>query len=376
MRRNSQIFILSSAVVFLAFGCGEPGQDQENNAGEESHIIRITKQQFASEDMETGRPELHFFADEVRCNGRIAAMANGAARVSAPLAGFVKEITCSAGDRVTKGETLCRISGSELTMLQQEFAITSIRLSRLKSEYERSRALYNEKIGAEKDFLAAESEYKTVKIAYQSLKHRLEQLNLDVAGIESGDLYKSYPVVSPINGYISGFSVVLGQFAEPQQVLFELVDVARLQLQLSVFERDVNKLQTGQQVWFRSAGDTAVRHEATLLSIGKTIAPGSGTIQCLAGISDNARTGLSDGAYVEAGISFNRKESMSLPSNAILRSGKDNYVYVVEKFEGQTYYLRKEKVNIGRVSGGFTEIVQREGLQNVLIRGVYNLPAE
>jgi cobalt-zinc-cadmium efflux system membrane fusion protein len=49
---------------------------------------------------------------------------------------------------------------------------------------------------------------------------------------------------------------------------------------------------------------------------------------------------------------------------------------VLENSDAENYSLRKEKVEIGRVSTGFTEIISTEELTNVIIQGVYNLSVE
>lgn len=376
MKRINSIFAAFILLIFTTSGCGESVKTMENTANESGHRIQITKKQFDSDSMKIGVATMHYFEDEVRCNGYILAPANGMAQISAPLSGIVENIHCSIGDYVTKGQILCKLTSNELMLLQQDFAETSAKLNRLKSEYERSKTLFDEKIGTEKDFIATESEYKTMKSKYQSLKLRLELLKLNASKIEAGELYSTFAVISPINGYITNMNVVLGQFTEQQKELLEIVDVDQLQLRLSVFENDINKLKIGQDIRFNTSGEPASVHSAILTSIGKTINPESKTIQCVAKINNESGDTYINRSYIEAMIIVNQKEAYALPNDAIVKSGKDYYVYIVEKLDSQTCDLRKEKVAIGRVSKGFTEIIKGKDLTKVLIQGVYNLPAE
>lgn len=316
------------------------------------------------------------FEDEVRCNGYITAAANGMAQVSTPFAGIVESVNCSMGGFVKKGQTLCMISGNDLMALQQEFTETSARLRRLKSDYERSKSLYDEKIGAEKDFIATESEYRATKSKYLSLKLRLELLRLNIAKIEAGDLYASFSLISPINGYITKQNLVLGQFIEQQKLLVEIVDISKLQIQLSVFEKDIAKLKTGQIVNFSAPGENSFRNKATLVSIGRAVDPVTKTVTCIAAIKNRQQTNLINQSYIEAIIAVNSSEAKALPTESLIKSGKDYYVLLIEKSDNEAYYLRKQKVNIGRNAKGFAEITGGNDLPKVLLKGVYNLSSE
>ncbi len=376
MKLYTYFRIIPFAFILLATGCGKSTKTTEDATAETDQLIKITINQFKADSMAFGTLSTQTFEDEVRCNGYITAAANGMAQVGTPIAGIVESVNCSMGIFVKKGQTLCMISGNDLMAMQQEFTETSARLRRLKSDYERSKSLYDEKIGAEKDFIATESEYKATKSKYLSLKLRLELLRLNVAKIEAGDLYASFSVISPINGYITKQNLVLGQFIEQQKLLVEIVDVSQLQIQLSVFEKDIAKLKPGQTVNFSSPGENSSTGKATLVSIGKAVDPDTKTITCIAAIQKAPASNLVNQAYVEASIAVNSSEARALPSEALIKSGKEYYVLLSEKSDNEAYYFRKQKVSIGRISKGFTEITDDIDLTKVLVKGVYNLSSE
>ena len=361
-------------MIFIASGCGNQSATEQETEEQSGDRIEISIAQFEGDSMKIGELSIQKFEDEVICNGNITAPTNGIAQISTPISGIVESISCSMGDYVQKGKTLCMISSNELMIIQQEYTETSARLKQLKTEYERSKSLYDEKIGAEKDFIATESEYKVILSKYQSLKLRLQLFKLNISKIEAGELYSLFPVFSPINGYITSQNMVLGQFIEQQKNLVEIVDVNQLQLQLSVFEKEIGKLKTGQNILFKTMGETAAMHTAMLISISKTIDPVSKTILCLAKITDKKGMNLVNRSFIEARITVNQKDANALPSESILKSGKDYFIYIVEKSDKQTYFLRKQKIEIGKTSKGFTEITGDTDFTKVLIKGVYNLP--
>ncbi len=376
MKLYTLVIIIPFALMFLSTGCGKSSKTNEDANVETDQLVKITISQFKADSMAIGTISTQTFEDEVRCNGYITASANGMAQISTPIAGIVESVNCAMGSYVKKGQTLCLITGNELMAMQQEFTETSARLKRLKSDYERSKSLYDEKIGAEKDFIAIESEYKALNSKYLSLKLRLELLRLNVTKIEAGDLYASFSVISPISGYITKQNLVLGQFIEQQKLLVEIVDINQLQIQLSVFEKDIAKLKPGQKVNFSSPGENSFANKATLVSIGKAVNPDSKTVNCIAEIKNAQQNNLINQSYIEALIAVNSSEAMALPSEALIKSGKDYYVLIFEKSDTEAYYLRRQIVNIGRTSKGFTELTDDIDLTKVLVKGVYNLSAE
>jgi membrane fusion protein, heavy metal efflux system len=370
--------IISIFLLFLLFntGCGNSPETNGDNTNDAAQLILLTQKQIDSEGIEFGEITKHVFEERVLCNGYIKAPANGIAKVSTPISGKVESINCVLGDFVRKGQVLCRLSSNEFMILQRDFAETSVILGRLKADYKRSKTLYNEKIGAEKDFRAIESDFKAMTTKYMALKIWLETLKLNVSKIENGDLYSTFPVVAPIKGYVTDLDLILGQFTMQEKDLVEIVNIDKLQLQLSVYEDDISKLKPGQLVQFKSLGEQELSHAATLVSIGKAISIDSRTIQCIANISNEVGKDFMNRSYVEASLIVNQSEANALPDEAILKSVEGNYVFVVDKSDGETSYLRKVFVTIGRNSNAYSEIITGEFNGKILIKGVYNLQTE
>jgi len=376
MRPYNFINALCILFVFVLFGCDHSKNTTTETMSEDDHLIQITHEQFTSNAMKIGELSSRIFEDKVRCNGYIIAPANGMAMVSTQIAGIVENVNYCPGEYVKKGEILCTLSSLELIILQQDYAEASARLKQLHSDYERSNALFQEKIGAEKDLISKESEYKAMKARHHSLKLQLELLKLKVSKIEDGDLYANFPIKAPISGYITSQEVVLGQFIEQQKQLIEIVDIDQLQLELNIFENDLSKLKMGQSIQFNLLGESPASHKAKLLSIGKSINPESKTIQCIAQLKADDETNFINRSFAEADIIVNNREANALPNEAIVKSGSDYYIFVVEKKEKEIYYLRKVKVILGEVSKDYTEVIVKSNLKNIVVSGIYNLQIE
>lgn len=357
MKTTKNLLIYASALLVL-FSCGKKVAS-EGIAAEtvEPSLTEITSEQFKTNGMKLGEVSMQTFTDEVVCKGFLFAPANGIAKISTPIAGTVQNIRFKIGDFVRQGQVVCHISGSEFLVLQQQFAEAFASFQKAKVDYERVKALRAEKIGAEKDFTASESLYKASFATYSALKARIQALRINTAQIENGQMYTSFPVVSPISGFITKTGVVIGQYVDMQNALAEVVNVNSLQLQLSVFEMDVNKLRVGQQVRFGVGGNGSNSLKAALTTVGKTINPDTKTVDCIAKIDASDKSKLIHQSYVEAKIEVNELEVRALPREAVQKQENEYFVFVLEKQENDKYFLKKTKVEVGKGNNAFIEIL-------------------
>ena len=371
MKRNFAIILLIFSVTL--FSCKtKPTEVVEPESG----LIEITKVQFQSEKMEFGVPSVSLFPDLVHFTGTVIPSVNGRAQVSLPAQGFISNIYCKPGQSVGKGALLFEVSGNEFIDMQKDFAESAALLIRLKSEYERQKELYDEKIGTKKDFILAESTYNVEKAKCNALRIKIQILGLDAAKIEEGKFYTSYSVKSPIKGFIVNIAATIGQYVEPQQTIAEIIDIESFQLMLSVFEKDISKVKTGQNVEFYLAGNTGKKYTAKLNSVGKTINSATKSIDCFAEMENFDNKLMVSNQFVEGEIIVANDSVFSLPESAILKSGNETFVLVLEKENDELFYLSKLKVNTGRRNNEYVEISELPESKKILIKGVYNIMIE
>jgi len=372
--KANQVTIYTFLILSL-WACKNKSTKQEDRK-ETSNLIIISQEQFKSEEMAIGATSLHCFEDEIDCNGFVKTSPKGCAKISTPISGIIKSINFKLGDYVKRGQILCEINSNELIDIQLDFIETDVKLKVLKSDYDRALSLYKDKITAEKNFLKIESDYKRMHTRLKALNIKLNNLGLDVSKIKRRDLYSSLPLRAPISGYLTKQILTLGQFIEQNQQLLEQVNPNLFQLEIAVFENDMNKLQLGQTIHFSNVGGEEMVYQAKLTSIGKGIDPNSKSIICLASIEKEVKIQLIHGSFIQAKIKTNEKGAMALPSAAIIKSGNEHFVLIVDKRDKKNYFFRKEKVTIGCKSKGYSEILEKKNLAEVLVKGVYNISLE
>jgi cobalt-zinc-cadmium efflux system membrane fusion protein len=364
------IYIL---ITVLLINCS--GKSEEENSDDlKEQTIEISIDQFEQENMQIGTLELKNFEDELRVSGKVTSPADGITHVSSKIGGIVEHIYVHSGDYVNKYQVLLTVSSNELIVLQQKLAETSILLVKLKSDYERIESLYLEDISPEKEFKAIESQYNSATVRYNSLKLQLQRLGLNVEKIENGEFYTNIPIYSPISGYITDIEIVLGEFVDPQSQLMELVNIEKLQIELSVYEKDMNLVEKGNEVLFTSIGNKGNEMMATIISVGKSVDFETNTIKCIA--KPDSLENLINNSYVEVYVKSQNREVYALPSDALVKSDGEYYVFVVENKSNDIYTLKQTKLEIGVTYGAYTEIINVDDLGQVIVKGAYNLPVE
>jgi len=364
-----RVFFFSALIV----SCTHKAEQVTDN---DSGLIEITKAQFESEKMVIGEPMLYPFTDVVHVTGTIIPSVEGQAQISLALPGIINKIYYKPGQKIDKGAALFDVSGNEFIDQQKDFAESSAVVSRLKSDYLRAKELYKENISTLKDFTYAESNYKAENAKHKALKIKLESLGLDVSKIEAGEFYRSYTIKSPINGFVSGIHATIGQYVEPQQKIAEIIDAQSFQLRLSVFEKNINEIKTGQTVAFYLSGNKSDKFKATINAVGKTILPDTKSIECFAVIKNSKTIKLVNNQFVEGEVNTAVDSVLSVPETAIINSENDSYLLVYEKELNSIYYFKKIKISAGRKLNNRVELTEQLPSKKLLVNGVYNIQIE
>ncbi len=371
MKQNITLTLLTFSV--LLFSCKSKTTETTEP---ESGLIEITKAQFQSEDMDFGEPELTVFSDLVHFTGNIIPSVSGLAQVSLPVPGLITKIHSKPGQFVNKGGLLFDISGNEFVDMQKDFAESAALVKRLKIDYERAKELSNENIGAKKDLTFAESAFNVENAKFNALTLKLQNIGLDISKIESGTFYTSYTLKAPVKGYVNRINVTIGQYVQPAETIAEIVDIETFQLKIAVFEKEINKIETGQKVEFQTTGNSGEKYAATLISVGKSINENTMSIDCLAEIENLKDTRLVSGQFVEGEITVATDTVLSLPQTAILSAENETYILAFEKETDDVIFMKKTNVKTGRLNNGFIELTDFPGSKKLLVKGIYNIQIE
>ena len=371
--------IISIPLLFTAVSChrGKIEENLDPSRGEsimtdEAGEITISRGQFDSMHMMVGDPVPKMFSNMVGAHGYIVAAPGGRAKISTMIPGRVSRINISVGDFIRSGQTLFTVEGPEVIKLQQDYAVAFHRLKLLEADYNRLKMLSDERIAAEKDFLKAEGEYKSVQAEVEGMKALLKMNYIDPSAVEEGNIVPFLSVKSPISGTIIKQELMLGQHVEPLETAMEVVNNNKLRLQLEVFETSLSDVAVGQQVRFATLEQPEKEYSAILSHIGKSISEESRTVECFATMGAEDRILFVNNMYIEASIITWERESLAIPEEAVIREHERDYVLILTEEKDNQMTFRQIPVQTGATRQGHTEILD-EDLSDVLLEGVYSL---
>ena len=369
-------FFLGVLLVATLFSCHNKKSDDETGlSAEDSALVIISNRQFEAMQMEFGALRETQFSESVKVNGHVISSVKGQAQVTSRISGTIRNISRELGDFIPAGSVLCTIESNDFIVLQQDFATVSNQFNEARNTYERLQSLYRDSISSRKDFIAAESSYKSLSAQYNGMKQRLSLLNVNPTQIENGNFYPTLEVRSPIGGFITQFNCMIGEYVTPEKMLMTIVNTNQLYLQLDVYEKDIAQLAVGQNVQFYNPNNPSEKFTAKLTKIGKAIDPEKKTILCTAQI-DPTSVNFVNNMYIEADVNVKEYTAKGLPEDALEISPDGTYrIYLLEKKSGENIYLNPVSVTTGLKSSDLVEIKTPLPTQEILLKGVYSLPA-
>jgi membrane fusion protein, heavy metal efflux system len=119
-----------------------------------------------------------------------------------------------------------------------------------------------------------------------------------------------------------------GKYVVPTDVLFELVDPRDLHLMLTIFEKDLDKLEIGQKVLAYRTNQPEKKYLAEIVYIGKEVAVDR-TVEVHCHL-EKADAALVPGMFMNAEIEVQRHDAYALPEAAFVRFGSKQYVFAAK----------------------------------------------
>lgn len=379
-------FYLLLLLALLASGCGKPNPPAEAEAahaeGEApSNIVELTDAQMQSAGIQLGKLELRQLTDAIQVNGTLDVPPQNLASINAPFAGYVRQTDMLQGREVRKGTVMATLENPELLPLQQEYLETKARLEYLRLELERQTELRRENIGAAKTLQLAQSEYQAAQAQLATQAARLRSIGIAPEGLSPATLRSTFQVRAPISGTVSQVNVNLGSRVEPSDVLFQVVDTDHLHAELSVFEKDINRVRPGQRVRFTLANQPGAERLAKVYLINRALEENR-SVRVHAHLLKE-EPGLLPGTYLSAFIETGKKQFPSVPEAALVDAEGQQvlfqYLGVEQEAGVQVHRFKQLTVQPGAIAGGFVAVTLPAGTDSnatIAISGAFHLLAE
>ena len=342
------------------------------------NIVELREDQIKLAKVELGAVEMHSLGNVLKVNGIVTVAPQNYATVCIPMGGFVKSTTLLPGNSVSKGQILAVIENQDFIDIQQNYLEAKNKLVFAEADFKRHTDLFHDDVYSEQNVQQVTVEYKNLRAMVKSLEQKLLLIGINPDQLKEDNISSTVNLLSPIKGFLKSVNVNTGKYISPTDVLFEIVNGDRLFLELTLFEKDADKVAEGQKIKFFINNETE-EHEAVTSQTGKSVSEDR-TLRIYATVSSSCKN-LLPGMYVNAFIEESEKKVTALPSEAVVNFDDKDYIFIFEKDKeeaGKPFSeYRMVEVKKGVSAGGFTEISVPEGFNidtaKIVTKGAYNL---
>ena len=352
----------------------EAAANETGGAAEaDPELVTLSPAEQQAGGLKTGRVSARPMGTGLAVTGTLDVPPESSVAITAPLGGFVESTTLLQGTRVSKGQVLATIRNPDFVQLQQDYLETSSRLEYARTELARQKELYEQEVAPQKNYQRAQADYNALRVQTNAQAARLRLAGLPVGG----RIVSTATLRAPRAGFVKTVSVTVGQAVTATDALFEIVDPEHLHVELTVFEKDVSKLQKGQLIRFTLPSDSAKGSQertARVYLIAQAIGADR-TVRVHGHLDKENDRALLPGLYVRATIETGRADVAALPNAALVRFEGQSYGFVAEA-AGR---YRMVPLPTGRSEDGFTEVTLPADLPattTFVTEGAYSLLAK
>ena len=399
MRQGSMLLV--AAVFFLAFlGCGDKKETElesrseakktsekgkgekheDEKKGEEKHEekkerIKLSPEALKNAGIKTAPAKAEAIAETLAVTATIAHNQDRLFHVTPRITGRVVDVRVSVGSEVKTGTVLAMLDSTELGQTKLEYIKSQTLLELAKATYEREKSLFDQKIAAKKDVLAAEAEYLKAQAEARSLHERLRLYGLSDQAIDNlHNSHSLYTLTSPGPGVVIEREMSKGEVIEAGKKVATVSDLSTVWVLLNIHEKDLAKVKQGTTVKIHTESYPGEVFAGKIASIGNTVDPQSRTVPVRVEVP-NPRARLKPGMFATAEVvtSISSTQAIMIPSSAIQKIEGKSSVFVQEK-DGS---FAKRELELGREFGNSVEVKAglKEGEQ-VVVTGAFTLKSE
>ncbi len=264
------------------------------------------------------------------------------------ISGIISELCVEAGDFVRKDDIIAKIKvipeESSLNSAQNRVDVAQLSLDLAKSQYERTKGLYDKKFVSREEY---EQSYTEWMKAQQEMDAAIDALSIVRDGISTANAQQSNTLVrATIDGQILdvpvkvGSSVIQSNTFNDGTTVAKMANMRDLIFEGKVDETEVGMLRPGMETVISIGALPDISHHAVIEFIApkSTEENGSNTFQIKAAIEVNDTLELRAGYSANASVVLqSAKDVLTVPEATVEWSGDSTFVYVLTKEQPQEF---------------------------------------
>lgn len=266
--------------------------------------------------------------------------ANETVEITASITDTITVIHFDDGQRVAAGDILIEMTSlEEHAQLEEEQS----NVAEARKQFERLAPVVKKGAASQTLLDQRERELATAQARFKAIESRLQDRL----------------ILAPFSGMVGLRNISPGALVEPGDVITTLDDVSVMKLDFTVSTVHLAALKAGASIQARSPAFKEQVFTGTVKSINSRIDPVSRSILARA-IIDNPDGKLKPGLLMTVELLNNKRQGVVIPEEALIPSGRANYVMVVDQSTSPAKVQRRN-VQIGIRLFGSVEII--EGLE-------------
>jgi cobalt-zinc-cadmium efflux system membrane fusion protein len=297
------------------------------------------------------------------------------------VAGVVREVYKYLGDHVKANDLLAVLSSRDLADAKAQFVAADSLLKLANSNLQRETKLYKEKITAKRNYFIAKQAQAEMSIKRKAAKQRLLALGLSENSIRTLLQSKDkdltlYELRAPAEGVIIEKHAVRGEVLATNTRSFTLADLSQVWVNLTVYQKDLARIQRGQSVLISNRFDSSEQNVATqgvISWISPTLDEQTRSA-IVRVVIDNPEGHWRPGMFVSAKVAIEQAEAEIVIPLSALQTMDGQTVVFVQHDDGD---FEPQSVQTGRRDFKQVEIIQ--GLkvgQSYVSQNAFSLKAQ
>jgi cobalt-zinc-cadmium efflux system membrane fusion protein len=375
--------LMSVALLFPACARREqPKAESQEHAGEQpSGLVEMAAEAQKHVGLQVAPAEIKQLTEYLQVTGTVQPIDSRVAQVRSLARGRLQQVPVRVGDRVSTGKVLATLDNLEATELAAQWATARAELQRLKlqvaavaRQVDRNRRLVDLGAVPQKDYEFSVAEQRGLEGNIQAQESTIAGLTTQlrrfgVTNPSPGQVV-STAISAPFSGVVTKVDASPGQVIDSEDRLFSVADLSRVWVQAEVYEKDLGRVQLGQNAIVRVDTYSDVHFTGHVTYISDVLDPQTRTARVRCEVPNpGTRLKVDMFATVHVPTKFNRM-AVAVPAAAIQQIEQETVVFVQRsdtKFEAR-------RVQPGNTVSGMVEIVSglKEG-ERVVIEGAFHL---
>lgn len=294
-------------VLFVGTLTGCPGADEK---GASAATTPQTPEKRTSIPVEAQLPTRGAVSEYFETDSRVEAER----KVTATSEGMGKctRVLVDEGDRVNAGDVLAELDKEELNA---QLRSANAQLQKLKSDYDRSKQLFEEG-------LAAKAEYDNARYSYEQQLAAVNQQQVQLDNMT---------IRAPITGVVTIRHIQQGDLVSSGAPAFDIVDTNSYILTINPPEQLLPRVEKGQKALVAIDAIKGDDFEAKVRRINPAVDPATGTVKVTLDFSNDIMSKLRESAFARVRLVLDtREDALLVPKDAVIEENARKYVFIIE----------------------------------------------